>query len=550
MSKDKFIGDIKLLPSGSKVCSTFLVSEVFKGTTKRGSEYLSVTLSDRGGSLKAKIWDVSPETAGLVTQGAVLEFEGSLDFYDNNPQLIVSSARTPQSYDMTDFLKASDYPLEAMRAELMSLADSIGDDDLRSLVKATLDRPEAKDFFTWPGAKIIHHAYVGGLLEHSLYVARLAKRIARLYQRELNGDLLLAGAILHDVGKCWEFSVSPATDYTARGRLMGHLTMGTLFLELVADSLPNFPTDKLLLMQHMILAHHGSHDKGSPVTPKVLEATVLHYLDELDARVNHISRLIREETAGVDWAMTNYDRFSESFFISTPRWPGQEKPPAKPKAKEPRERAPKPESPPAFDWSMISVAPKDPPPATAPQPEPAPPGPAPDPGPEPAPAGPARLTAGPPPLPPSEPAQLTAGPPPLPPAEPVELTAGPPPLPPSEPVGLTAGPPPLPPAGSVKLTAGPPPLPPGEPGPIFVGPPPPPHSEPEPAGPGPDGTAPLPPSEPEPEGPVPDGTAPPEADGEAPARERPARPRQKKPSEPKAAEPEADPKSDPKGRLF
>ncbi|MDR3135278.1 MAG: HD domain-containing protein [Deltaproteobacteria bacterium] len=320
MSKDNFVSDIKLLPAKSVFCSALMVTEAVSAKTKNGSDYLNLTLSDRTGSIKAKIWDVSPETIGLVTQGTVHLFSGFVDSYDKKPQLIIKNVLKEDVFDLNDYLISSIYSIEEMKADLFSLIETIDDIDFKKLVKETLNRPETRDFFTWPAAKAIHHAYRGGLLEHSLSVAKLAESVSSLYEGELNRDLLLAGAILHDVGKCWEFSGILATEYTVRGRLMGHLSMGALFLELVADTWPDYPQEKLLLLEHMLLAHHGEQEKGSPVTPKILEALALHYIDELDARINQLSRFIREETSGKEWVMTSFNKLADSFFLSTPRW--------------------------------------------------------------------------------------------------------------------------------------------------------------------------------------------------------------------------------------
>ncbi|MDR0621767.1 MAG: HD domain-containing protein [Deltaproteobacteria bacterium] len=458
MTKENFVSYIKTLPVGSPVSETFMVADVFKGVTKRGSDYLSLTLADKTGSLKAKFWDVTPETAALAAQGAVLTFMGTMDSFEQKPQLIASQVWVPPSFDMADFVKTSERSPEAMKDELMALVGTIGDAEMRAFVTAVLNRQEIAEFFSVPAAKAIHHAYAGGLLEHSLSVAKLADVVSGLYGKELNRDLLLAGAILHDLGKCWELTPAPATDYTIKGRLMGHLTMGALFLELVADTFADFPDHKLLLLEHMILAHHGQREKGSPVTPMILEALVLHYLDELDARVNQLSLFIGEETSGEGLELTTFNKVASSFFVSTPRWaPSGDSPPSQssqafpeipagpgaPPAGEPtpgpgQERRHKPakakKSEP-FDWSNITLPKKNRPkrPAKTPGPDlPEPPDLPADPG----------LAAEPAdgfyPTPPAAPdlpadpglaAEPTDGFYPTPPAAPVPLTPGPDPAP-------------------------------------------------------------------------------------------------------------------------
>jgi 3'-5' exoribonuclease len=321
MAKDSFISDIKLLPIGSNFTCSLMVTEVFQGKTKKGSDFLALTLSDRTGSIKAKHWEANSELVAKLTKGSIFNFQCKLDSYDNALQLIVSSPKKlPEPPDLSDYVSSPKLPLDKIKEELFSIINTIADDDLRSLVLTALARPESEGFFTWPGASKIHHAYPGGLLEHTLSVTKLADFVSGQYKQELNRDLLLAGAILHDLGKCWEFSSEPFGDYTIRGTLMGHLTMGALFLELVADSQPNFPQDKLLLMEHILLAHHGQLENGSPVTPKIIEALVLNYLDELDARINRLGKFIQEETDGVKMTFTSYDKYSSTKYLSTPKW--------------------------------------------------------------------------------------------------------------------------------------------------------------------------------------------------------------------------------------
>ncbi|MDR2385977.1 MAG: HD domain-containing protein [Deltaproteobacteria bacterium] len=320
MAKDTFVSDLKKLPSGSLVSSTFMVSEVNRATTKQGSLYLSLTLSDRSGSIDGKIWETLPEHFDLVTNGSVLSFVGNLDSFKGNPQLKITSVKTAQMVDLNDYLKTAHRSTEVMKTELMGLVDSIQDHHFRVLVKAALDSPQTQDFFTFPAGKAFHHAYLGGLLEHTLQTAKLADLIAGLYPNDLNRDLLLSGAILHDIGKCWEFMSPPANDYTIKGRMMGHLTMGALFLSSLADDWPEVPNDKLLFLEHMLLSHHGTLEKGSSVTPKTLEALVLNYLDELDSKLNHVKNFINDEVLGHNWEATTYDKLQKSHYYKTPKW--------------------------------------------------------------------------------------------------------------------------------------------------------------------------------------------------------------------------------------
>lgn len=321
MGKDLFISDLRNLPVGTRVSCLLMVKSLDVAVTKNGSAYMSLRLGDNSGQIPAKLWDVTSEQKSLLAVGSVYLFNCRLDSFRDKLQLVVDSAEAPTGApEMTDYVKGPQVSLGGMKGQLLALVGSISDPDIRSLVSAVLARPETECFFEWPAAMEIHHAYAGGLLEHSLSVARLADMLSGHYQMALNRDMLLAGAILHDLGKCWEISGGAAPEYTIRGNLMGHTAMGALFLELVADSLPGFPQEKLLVLEHMVLSHHGEMAKGAPVTPKTIEAVALHYIDELDARLNSLHGFISEETSGREMVMTGYHRRSGSSYLSTPSW--------------------------------------------------------------------------------------------------------------------------------------------------------------------------------------------------------------------------------------
>jgi 3'-5' exoribonuclease len=234
----------------------------------------------------------------------------------------------PDEWRLTDYVRAPAQPLDAMKADLLALAASIRDPDYRALLEAALSHPQTEALWTQPAAKQFHHAYFGGLLEHSLSVGRLAALTAAHYGSALRADLLTAGAVLHDLGKCWEFTSAKAPDYTFKGRLLGHVAMGAFFLEKLAVELPDFPPDKLLLLEHLLLSHHGDLDKGSPVTPKIVEGLALHYLDELDAKLNAAADHIAQELDGSEWTWTSHHRLMDTRFMATPKWPEASEPAA------------------------------------------------------------------------------------------------------------------------------------------------------------------------------------------------------------------------------
>lgn len=301
--------------------------------TNRGGVYLNLELGDRAGRLAAKVWDNAEALAEVLAEGAVVRVRGHLESYRGAPQLVVREARPlpAAEVDWRGYLKAAARPEAEMKAELFDLAAAIDDADYRRLTEAALKDPEAARFFLIPAAKNLHHAHLHGLLEHSLSVGRLAAQAAVHYGGRLNAGLLVAGAILHDLGKVWEFSPPPRVDYTTLGRLQGHSVLGARFLRALAGSLTGFPEEKLDLLEHLILSHHGEPEFGAPIRPQLLEALVLHHLDNLDAKLEGVDAFLDEGTDGEGWSP--YHRLFGGHFRRTPALePGTRPAPSRPRA--------------------------------------------------------------------------------------------------------------------------------------------------------------------------------------------------------------------------
>ena len=312
---------IKDLETGQEVEAPFLVLALGQGRTSRGGVYLNVELADRSGRMQAKVWDNAEALAPQLAEGSVSLISGYVDNYRGARQFIIRQAWILAAEEIfwPDYLKAAARPMAEMKGELLALAESIVDPDFKRLVSAALSSPEVGDkFWLMPAAKSLHHAYLHGLLEHSLSVGRLAAKVAGHYPK-LNGDLLIAGAILHDLGKVWEFSPPPKVDYTTIGRLKGHLTMGSEFLAGIAAGLPDFPREKIDLLQHLILSHHGEPEFGAPVKPQLLEALALHHLDNLDAKIEAIDSFIESDSDSDGWS--GYHRLFGGYFRRTPNFP-------------------------------------------------------------------------------------------------------------------------------------------------------------------------------------------------------------------------------------
>ncbi|MDR2612527.1 MAG: HD domain-containing protein [Deltaproteobacteria bacterium] len=322
---------VKDLTEGREVNIPLLVVSSSQGLTKTGNPYLTLKLMDSSGTLTGKVWDDVEGIKARIVPGKVAAFRGQTSVYRGELQFTVKKAfpLDDSECDPDDYRNRSARPQAAMRGELLDILSGLPDPDYRAFALAALEHPGAAGFWTAPAAKYFHHAYAGGLLEHTLSVARLADFAGRHYGGLLNRSLLVAGAALHDIGKVWEFTEGPDTDYTTRGRLLGHLVIGPLFLAEVARGLPGFPETKLLLLQHLLVSHHGAPDMGSTVTPKLLEGFALHFLDNLDGKIAGVAgilaREVRPDSAWPSSEWTTYNRQLESHFMATPRSPEEDR---------------------------------------------------------------------------------------------------------------------------------------------------------------------------------------------------------------------------------
>ncbi|MDR0881082.1 MAG: HD domain-containing protein [Candidatus Adiutrix sp.] len=340
---------VQNLVIGSDQEAPFLVLNLTRGRTSRGNPYLNVELGDRTGRIQAKVWEGAESLAGQLAEGTVVLVRGYVDSYRGAPQLVIREARSldPADFDWADYLKVASRPVGEMKADLWALINDLPDDDFRRLTTAALKSPRVEPrFYESAAAKNFHHAHTHGLLEHSLSVGRLAARAAGHYPH-LNFSLLVAGAVLHDLGKIWELSLPPRVDYTTAGRLKGHLVMGADYLAEAAAGLPDFPPAKLELLQHLILSHHGEPEFGAAVKPQIMEALVLHHLDNIDAKVEAMGSFLDQETDGQGWSP--YHRLMGAYFYRPPDFPESlgrpEAEPPEPEKPLVMEKPPEPEAP-------------------------------------------------------------------------------------------------------------------------------------------------------------------------------------------------------------
>ncbi|MHC4563119.1 MAG: 3'-5' exoribonuclease YhaM family protein [Planctomycetota bacterium] len=270
----------------------FLVRDKELRTARNGKQYVQATLADRTGTISARLWDANEGIfQGIPTDG-FLRVKGRTDEYKGVLQVIIEGCRpwAAEKVDIADFLATTDQDVEAMWTELLDILQDIKDEPLRRLLKKfTEDQKIVAAYKRAPAAMQMHHPFMGGLLEHTLGMARSTRAILPLYPK-LNADLLLAAVFLHDIGKTAELTSGLSITYTDRGQLVGHITIAAIWVQekaaLVAEETGEpIPAKTISLLQHLILSHHGFHDYGSPKLPAVPEAIVLHYLDNLDAKM-------------------------------------------------------------------------------------------------------------------------------------------------------------------------------------------------------------------------------------------------------------------------
>lgn len=313
-----YIEDIR---EGEEVVSVFLGDEIRLGQTRGGKPFVGLKLKDRTGRMEARVWDEAEAFFNTFKNGDVLRVRAAAESFQGQTQLKILKAQPvdPAEVDPADFVAASPFDVDTMFADLADTVAHIQNADLRGLMEDILNDPGlAGPLKKAPAAKRFHHAYAGGLLEHTLAVAKSAVALGALYP-VLNTDLLVVGAMIHDLGKIREFQLGLAGDYTDEGRLLGHLVLGVEMLEEKLAGRPDFPAELGLLLKHLIVSHHGEYELGSPKKPKILEALALHHLDDLDAKMNGIGGFVARH-ADEETGWTDYNRLMERFFYR-PRWP-------------------------------------------------------------------------------------------------------------------------------------------------------------------------------------------------------------------------------------
>jgi 3'-5' exoribonuclease len=306
-----FVSEIR---DNQPVDAVFMCAAKNQGVTKSGSGYLILKLLDRSGEIEGRVWDRANDLARGFDKSDYVRVRGQATLYQGKLQIRVHDVVRVNESEVAaeDFLPKSPYDPEVMAAELMAVLRGMKNPHLLALVEAFFSDADFMDMLKRaPAGKSIHHAYLGGLLEHTLSLLKLILKVVENY-RGIDVDLLLVGGFLHDMGKIYEFSYDRAVEYTDSGQLLGHLVMEVEKVDEKIRSLPEFPPELALLVKHMLVSHHGQYEFGSPKLPQTVEALILHYLDDLDGKIQSIQYLMEKEP-GARW--TSFHRaYGRSFF--------------------------------------------------------------------------------------------------------------------------------------------------------------------------------------------------------------------------------------------
>ena len=314
---------IKDLESGSELRSHFLVQSKNLMVAKNGKPYLAMTLSDRTGKLDTRVWNDANELAKTFNEGDVVAAWGKVHTFQNRLQFIGEDLVVvpEEEVDLTQFLPKADEDLDALFEELKGIFREVSNPWVSQLALSLLEDPSiAERYKICPAAKTIHHAFLGGLLVHSLQLIKLVDAILPLYEK-IDRSLLVFGAAFHDFGKIFELNYQGNFGYSDEGRLVGHIAIGTCLIDRKIQGIDGFPQDLEWQVKHLVLSHHGRLEYGSPKRPATLEAQILANLDEMDSKINSIQTQMTQEGSKERWTTHHraYDQYyykSDAFMTS------------------------------------------------------------------------------------------------------------------------------------------------------------------------------------------------------------------------------------------
>ena len=299
--KTSFVTDLN---SEQSITTFFLVHEKEIRNTREGKPYLRLELGDRSGTIEARMWDQFDGAVKDINRDDFVKVHARVEIYRNKPQLSLQQLRLakPEEVDLADFLPHTKEDVGRLYAQLLEFAGTIGNPWLKKLVTGIISDPGiAARYKRAPAAKVMHHAYLGGLLEHVIGLCGLAKQIAAHYP-ELDVDLLVTAAILHDVGKLDELCYERAIGYTVEGQLLGHIMMEFETVSKAMDAIDGFPANLKTVVQHLLISHHGQYEFGSPKLPMIREAMAFHYMDDLDSKLAAVRAALAVDSGDPEWS--------------------------------------------------------------------------------------------------------------------------------------------------------------------------------------------------------------------------------------------------------
>jgi 3'-5' exoribonuclease len=305
---------IAALKEGDWVEEIYLVTSKQVSTAKNGVTYLSLKLADKTGEIDGRLWDNADEVSGKFEREDFVRIKGMASVYQGSMQIKMKTLEKVDDsrVDVANFLEASPRNVDEMVKELRTVAAALSNVYLRQLMNAFLDDPSfMTSFKRAPAAKTLHHNYIGGLLEHVVELVVLSRDVARHFP-SVDLDLLTVGAFLHDIGKVKELAVRKSIEYTTEGRLIGHISLGYEMIVEKVNAISSFPAELALLLKHIMLSHHGEYEFGSPKRPKIQEAIIINYLDDLAAKINNFQATIKKENVA-EGSWTSYSKMHDRY---------------------------------------------------------------------------------------------------------------------------------------------------------------------------------------------------------------------------------------------
>ncbi|SIT90888.1 3'-5' exoribonuclease YhaM [Edaphobacillus lindanitolerans] len=283
---------------GDRVETFLLIKQATKGTTNQGSPFMTLILQDKTGDIEAKLWDAKEEQEQIYQPASIVRVGGEIQDYRGRTQLRIKSirpAKADEPVQISDLVPSAKKSKDELYEELSPFIFEIANPNIQRITRHLLKK-HREAFLVYPAATKNHHDYVSGLIDHVVSMLKLGKAIASLYP-SLNKDLLYSGIILHDVGKVLELSGPVGTVYTVEGNLLGHISIMVNEIAMAASEL-GIQGEEVMLLQHMVLSHHGKEEWGSPKKPMLKEAEILHYIDNIDAKMNMLDRALSKTAPG------------------------------------------------------------------------------------------------------------------------------------------------------------------------------------------------------------------------------------------------------------